>query len=319
MRPERWRQLDGILEAALSRAPPERAAFLDEACAGDQTLRDEVELLLGAHELAGSFIEKPAVEEHAALIASRTARLRPGDSVSHYQIVGQLGAGGMGEVYLARDARLGRRVALKVLPAELTGDGEHLRRFRREARAVSALNHPNIITIHEIGADGDTSFIATEFVEGETLRRRLRAGRPELARTLDIATQIVAALNAAHRSGIVHRDIKPENVMLREDGLVKVLDFGLAKLTEKKGDAAGGPRATVKTIPGAVMGTAAYMSPEQARGLEVDERTDIFSVGVVLYEMLAGGPPFAGETASDVLAAVLTAEPPPLDAATPAE
>lgn len=319
MRPERWQQLDRIFEAALDRAPQERAVFLDEACAGDQTLRSEVELLLDSHEQADSFIEKPAIEEHAALIASQTAQLRRGDSVEHYRIVGPLGAGGMGEVYLALDTRLGRRVALKVLPAGLTDDRERLHRFRKEARAVSALNHPNIITIHEIGADGDTNFIATEFVEGETLRRRLRSARPATAGTLDVVTQIAAALDAAHRSGVVHRDIKPENVMLREDGLVKVLDFGLAKLTEKEGGARPGTHSAVETLPGAVMGTAAYMSPEQARGLDVDARTDIFSLGVVLHEMLAGSLPFAGETAGDQMAAILTAEPAPLDADTPAE
>src|SRR6266496_935938 len=244
-------------------------------------------------------------------------------NISHYRIISKIGAGGMGEVYLAHDTTLNRRVALKVLPADLISNRERLHRFEQEARAASALNHPNIITIHEIGAEADTHFIATEFIEGETLWQRLQTARVEIAETLNIAIQIAAALDAAHRSGIVHRDIKPENVMLRADGLVKVLDFGLAKLTEKQDGVSANSqaptRALVKTLPGAVMGTVAYMSPEQARGLAVDARTDVFSLGVVLYEMLAGGLPFAGETASDMIAAILTCEPAPLDETTPLE
>ena len=244
-------------------------------------------------------------------------------NVSHYRIVSKIGQGGMGEVYLAHDTRLNRHVALKVLPADLISNRERLYRLEQEARAASALNHPNIITIHEIGADADTHFIATEFIEGETLRQRLQTARVGTADTLNIATQIAAALDAAHRSGIVHRDIKPENVMLRADGLVKVLDFGLAKLTEKRkgesSDSQTPTRALVKTNPGAVMGTVAYMSPEQARGLAVDMRTDVFSLGIIVYEMLAGKLPFAGATASDIMAAILTCEPAPLNETTPLE
>ena len=244
-------------------------------------------------------------------------------NVSHYRLISKIGRGGMGEVYLAHDTRLNRRVALKVLPADLISNRERLYRLEQEARAASALNHPNIITIHEIGADADTHFIATEFIDGETLRQRLQTARVGTADTLNIATQIAAALDAAHRSGIVHRDIKPENVMLRADGLVKVLDFGLAKLTEKQhgesSDSQTPTRALVKTHPGVVMGTVAYMSPEQARGLAVDVRTDIFSLGIVIYEMLAGRLPFAGATASDMMAAILTCEPAPLDETTPPE
>ncbi len=249
--------------------------------------------------------------------------LSPSTSLGRYEVLSQLGAGGMGEVYLAHDTRLNRRVALKVLPADLITNRERLRRFEQEAQAASALNHPNIITIHEIGAEGDTHFIATEFIEGETLRRRLQTTQVEIEETLNIATQIAAALDAAHRSRIVHRDIKPENVMVRADGLVKVLDFGLAKLAENKDDAPADTQAAtrvlVKTSPGVVMGTVAYMSPEQARGKEVDARTDIFSLGVVVYEMVTGRVPFGGETGSDVIAAILKAEPAPLDENTPAE
>ena len=192
--------------------------------------------------------------------------LSPGTSLGRYEIHSQLGAGGMGEVYLAHDTRLNRKVALKVLPADLVSNRERLHRFEQEAQAASALNHPNIITIHEVGAEGDTHFIATEFVDGETLRRKWQTTRLEAIETLNIATQIAAALDAAHRSNIVHRDVKPENVMVREDGIVKVLDFGLAKLTEKKDDATADSRAPtrslIKTSPGIVMGTVAYMSPE---------------------------------------------------------
>ncbi|MFN2516766.1 MAG: protein kinase [Pyrinomonadaceae bacterium] len=240
----------------------------------------------------------------------------PGTSLGRYKVLSLLGEGGMGEVYLSLDTRLNRQVALKVLPADLINNREPLHRFEQEAQAASALNHPNIITIHEIGTEGDTHFIATEFIEGETLRRKLQTTRLEIAETLNIVTQIAAALGAAHRSGIVHRDIKPENVMVREDGLVKVLDFGLAKLTEKKdsspADVGASTLTLIQTTPGLVMGTVAYMSPEQARGLEVDARTDIFSLGIVLYEMLTGGLPFAGETISDRIASILTTEPAPL-------
>jgi serine/threonine protein kinase len=249
--------------------------------------------------------------------------LTANSNLSHYRIISKIGKGGMGEVYLAHDTKLNRRVALKVLPAELISNRERLYRLEQEARAASALNHPNIITIHEIGADADTHFIVTEFIEGETLRQRLQTARVGTADTLNIATQIAAALDAAHRGGIVHRDIKPENVMLRADGLVKVLDFGLAKLTEKQegesSDSQTPTRALVMTNPGVVMGTVAYMSPEQARGLAVDVRTDVFSLGIMAYEMLAGRLPFAGATASDMMAAILTSEPAPLDETTPLE
>ncbi|MDQ3175910.1 MAG: protein kinase, partial [Acidobacteriota bacterium] len=235
---------------------------------------------------------------------------------NRYRILRQLGAGGMGEVYLALDAKLERHVALKLLPDKFILDKERLHRFVREAKAASALNHPNIITIHEIGEENGAHFIATEYIEGETLRRKLQTERLEIDETLSIAMQIAAALDAAHRNGIVHRDIKPENVMLREDELVKVLNFGLAKLTEKKDDATSDTEAPtqvlVKTTLGVVMGTTAYMSPEQARGREVDARTDIFSLGAVMYEMLTGRLPFAGETTADILGALLHKEPQPL-------
>jgi serine/threonine protein kinase/tetratricopeptide (TPR) repeat protein len=237
-----------------------------------------------------------------------------GQTLSHYRILSRIGAGGMGEVYLAEDTRLGRKVALKILRADFTQDEDRVRRFEQEARAASALSHPNILTIFDIGQDGSTHFIGTEFIEGETLRRILQRGRLEAEQSIEIATQIVAALQAAHRSGIVHRDIKPENIMVRSDGLVKVLDFGLAKLNETKDrepvEPEGPTRILFKTMPGLVMGTATHMSPEQVRGNEVDERSDIFSFGVVMYEMLVGQLPFTGDTMSDVIAAILKADPP---------
>lgn len=242
------------------------------------------------------------------------------ETISHYRIIKKLGAGGMGEVYLAEDTCLGRRVALKILSPEFTSDEERLRRFEQEARAASSLNHPNIITIHEVGLDADTRFIATEFIEGETLRRRLMSGKMSLRDALDVAIQVAGALDAAHRAGIVHRDVKPENIMLRPDGYVKVLDFGIVKLTEQFTEqysayTASPEEATVlmvNTDANMVMGSPSYMSPEQARGLKVDARTDIFSLGVVIYEMVAGKRPYDGETATDVIAAILDRNPPPL-------
>jgi serine/threonine protein kinase/tetratricopeptide (TPR) repeat protein len=322
MNPERWQRIKELFHAALARgAGVERRAFLDGACAGDEAVRAEVESLVAAHEREGDFLEAPAAGLVAEALLDEGAELEAGSLVSSYRIVGTLGEGGMGKVYLAEDARLGRRVALKLLPASFVEDSERVRRFEQEARAASALNHPNILTIHEIGSDGRLRFIATEFVEGSTLREHLRrrAGM-SVGEVLEVGIQIAAALSAAHAARIVHRDIKPENVMLRPDGYVKVLDFGLAKPTEQE-TARGGPKVTggdsfskalVDTTPGMVLGTARYMSPEQARGFEIDARTDVWSLGVVLYEMLAGRAPFEGPTNSDVMASVLQREPRPL-------
>ncbi len=241
-----------------------------------------------------------------------------GQTISHYRILSKLGAGGMGEVFLAEDERLGRKLALKILPEEFTQDADRVRRFEQEARAASGLNHPNIITIYEIGKltteAGALHFIATEFIEGETLRRRMSARKLKLDEAIEIAIQCLNALNTAHKAGIVHRDIKPENIMLRPDGYVKILDFGLAKLTEKSPQESGGDqeaptKSLFETQPGMVMGTVAYMSPEQARGQRVDGRTDIFSLGVVLYEMVSTRRPFNGPTTSDMIAALLVSEP----------
>ncbi len=315
MTPERWQEIDVLVQAALERRAEDRSAFLAQACSGDEALRREVESLISYEPQADAFLEQPAFAGSVEITADEQQRLLAGSALGRYRIKRRIGAGGMGEVYLAADTQLERTVALKVLPVEVAADRERMQRFVQEAKAVSALNHPNIITIHEIGQFDGTHFIAIEYVNGETLRERLQRESLTLAETLDLAVQIAAALAAAHEAGIVHRDIKPENIMLRADGLVKVLDFGLAKLTahrDEQLDGEAATRAQVQTQPGMILGTVAYMSPEQARGLAVDARTDIFSLGVVWYEMLAGRLPFAGETTSDVLAAILKNEPAPL-------
>ena len=277
-------------------------------------LRREVESLLSFHDLATSFIEKPAGDAAAEFLSERNVRLTPGMMVNRYKILGLLGKGGMGEVYLAEDTELHRRIALKVLPAGFTRDSDRVRRFVQEAHAASALNHPNIVTIHEIGRLDDVHFIVTEFIEGQTLREKFRTGGVPVTEALDVAIQVASALDAAHAAGIVHRDIKPENIMLRRDGYVKVLDFGLAKLAEHEKPSTDlvTAKEAVTTNPGIVMGTVNYMSPEQARGLDVDVRTDLWSLGAVLYEMITGRVPFGGETTSHVIVAILESDPAPL-------
>jgi serine/threonine-protein kinase len=330
MKPDRWRQIEHLYHAALERAPDGRAAFLDAASTGDRELRREVESLLAYDEPAANFITSPPDAVAAEMLAAEPAPAFIGSSIHQYRILSSLGRGGMGEVYLAEDTRLRRKVAVKLLPSEFMADAERVRRFEQEARAASALNHPNILIIHEIGKaptkEGGAHYIVSEFVAGETLRALIERGRLGIHQATAIAEQAACALSAAHQAGIIHRDIKPENVMLRPDGLVKVLDFGLAKLTEEeqgdKGRGGQGDNPFVplspcpplhlfsSTTPGMVMGTVSYMSPEQARGLRVDHRTDLFSLGVMLHEMVAGRRPFEGETASDVIAAILRAEPP---------
>jgi eukaryotic-like serine/threonine-protein kinase len=319
MTPERWQQVKAIFNSAIAHQPEERSLFLSEACAGDEELRNEVESLISSHEQSGEFIDEPAFHAAASLLAGERVELESGKTIGSYEVISFISRGGMGEVYLAEDKRLGRKVALKLLPASFTTDGDRLRRFEQEARAASALNHPNILTIYEVHHSDGMHIIATEFVEGETLRVRLNRAGLTLAETLNIAIQIADALSAAHKAGIVHRDIKPENIMLRPDGYVKVLDFGLAKLSEEASPvvAAEAPTIQVRTGSGIVIGTVGYMSPEQARGLKVDLRSDIFSLGAVIYEMLARRKPFEGETPSDTLASILKSEPPPLSRVAP--
>ncbi|MCI0336577.1 MAG: protein kinase [Acidobacteria bacterium] len=311
---ERWRQVKQIFQTAVEIPTAERAAWLAEACVDDPALLSEIESLIAVHKETGSFLETPAFE----LVPQNTL---VGESLGRYRIMELLGRGGMGEVYKAKDTTLGRDVAIKVLHSNLSIDQDRLRRFVQEARAASALNHPNIITIHEFGYEDGVHFIISEFIEGETLRRRIASERINAGEIPEIAMQITGALIAAHEAGIVHRDIKPENVMVRPDGLVKVLDFGLAKLIERRTfdtvmDAHEASEATTAVWGGGetgmVMGTFNYMSPEQARGQKLDARTDIFSLGVVLYEMAAGHSPFARATAADTIASILEKDPLPL-------
>lgn len=325
MTPEEWQRAKALFDAAMEREPEDRSAFLDEACSPtDDLVRREVETLLAAHEQSESFLESPAVVIRDASAAKRSI-LREGHMVGRYRVYAMLGSGGMGDVYLAEDPRLERKVALKLLPRSLGADPDRLRRFEQEARTASALSHPNVCVIYEVGeAEDDRRFIAMEYVEGNSLRRlleqhRVAGTRMSVGEMVDIGVQIASGLAAAHAAGIVHRDVKPENVMVRPDGLVKVLDFGLAKLAKQPtipGAQQNGR--SVDTEPGMVLGTVQYMSPEQARGLAVDERTDVWSLGAVLYELLAGHAPFEGETASDIMVAVLDREPHPLAALSPA-
>ncbi|MFN0108310.1 MAG: protein kinase domain-containing protein [Blastocatellia bacterium] len=319
MKADRWQQIDRLLDEAMALPPGERDAFLTHAAGDDEELRHEVASLLKAHDRAeGRFLDSPALEIAARGLAARREDSLIGKRFGAYQIISILGVGGMGEVYLARDERLGRRLALKILPSQFVADAGRIERFAREARAVSALNHPNIVTVYDIGQLDGAHFIAMEYVDGQTLREKIQVARHQSLNEKDvveIALQISAALAAAHEAGIIHRDIKPENLMMRRDDYIKVLDFGLAKLTENQRsllqtrEDGSDPAATT---PGAVLGTLRYMSPEQAMGEEVDGRSDIFSLGVALYELLTGSPPFKGDTPAAILDAVVHHAPLPL-------
>ncbi len=308
---EQWQRIYQLFGEVVELLPNERAQYLQKEC-DDQTIRAEVEGLLNANdEMAQdkTFLNTPALEVAAQALAEEQVTARIGNEIGHYKILALLGRGGMGEVFLAQDTKLHRNIALKLLPPEFTRDQERVQRFQQEARAASALNHPNIITIFAIDEIEGTQVLATEFIDGVTLRQRFSASAMTVSEAIDAAIQIANAVAAAHVAGIIHRDIKPENVMLRKDGIVKVLDFGLAKLnTSFEG------LQSFQTETGKVMGTPRYMSPEQIRGQVIDERADIFSFGVVLYEMLAGHVPFAGDTTADTIAAILEHEPAPLAA-----
>ena len=313
IRADDWGRIRAVFDVAVGLSGAERQAHVDRACAQDPELRRQVEALLGSHDRADTFLETPArvligepVDVPDEIVGRR---------IGSYQVESRIGAGGMGEVYLARDTNLNRPVALKLLSTRLSLDEDRLRRFRQEAHAVSALNHPNILVIHDFGDCDGRPFMVTEFVEGQTLRHRLRNAAMPIHEAVAIGQQVANALAAAHARGIVHRDVKPENVMVRPDGYVKVLDFGLAKLTDLPSGAEGNP--ALRTTPGLVLGTPRYMSPEQARGLELDARSDVWSLGAMLYEMVAGGPPFDGATSADLLAAILNAEPVPLELKAP--
>ena len=311
-----WENLKEIFHAAVALAPAERYSYLDRACDGTPSLRQAVESLIKSHEETSNFVDTPAYQAAAEMLVE-DLEFKSGQTLAHYRLLSLLGQGGMGKVYLADDTRLHRKVSLKFLSSSFAKDTQRLHRFEQEARAASALNHPNILTIHEIGEADGHRFIATEFIEGQTLRERLRSA-VDIDDALDIAIQVASALVAAHRVNIVHRDIKPENIMIRkDDGLVKLLDFGLAKLSVSRAVATGPvdteaeTRMRANTAPGVVMGTVAYMSPEQARGDTVDERTDSWSLGVVLFEMVAGCSPFVAGTSNEVISAILAKTPAP--------
>ncbi|HEU5238219.1 MAG TPA: serine/threonine-protein kinase, partial [Pyrinomonadaceae bacterium] len=313
MTPVRWQQIDQLFKAALACERPQREEFLAAKCDGDEPLRREVESLLSSLEEADDFIETPAGDVAAELLGTHRSTYEPGQQIQNYRIVSQLGSGGMGEVYLAEDIRLKRKVALKLLPPHFTANPDRVRRFEREARAASALNHPNIVTIYEIGNSNTAHFIATEFVDGKTLRQLINEKPFTLHETLNVSIQVADALSGAHAAGIVHRDIKPENIMIRRDGYVKILDFGLAKLTEQQTNESDLERPTLlQSNPGLVMGTVQYMSPEQARAKNVGVGTDIWSLGIVMYELLTGQVPFTGETTSHVMVSLMEDELPPL-------
>ena len=298
MKSDRWRHITEIFHAAIAREPDSRDAFLTDACRQDPSLREEVERLLASHQEAGTFGE--------TAVAGPAPHLTPGTSFGPYVVGTLIGAGGMGEVYRARDPKLGRDVAIKVLPADVTGDPDRLSRFTREARLLASLNHPNVGAIYELEDAGAVRGLVLELIDGPTLADRLAGGALPQREAFGIARQIAAALEAAHEKGIVHRDLKPANVKITPAGVVKVIDFGIAKVDSAITSL---DKPATATATGLVIGTAAYMSPEQARGGPIDKRTDIWAFGCVLYEMLTGRQPFDARTASDQIARVLEHEP----------
>ena len=306
---ERWAKVKAVYQAALDEEPAERAAFVREACGKDDGLRGEVESLLAYGGAAEAFLESPAIEMTARELGS-AVRTLVGRTLSHYTVERLLGAGGMGEVYLARDPRLDRPVALKILPVDLAANPDRMHRFVREARSASALNHPNVATIYDIGESDGICFIAMEYIEGSTVADAI-AGRPMTATAIiDIAMQVSEALDAAHEKRITHRDIKPANLMITPQGRVKVLDFGIAKTTASDYvPADNAPTVATSTAVGAVIGSLAYMSPEQVAGRDVDARSDIFSLGTALYEMATGRLPFTGSTKEETINRILHAQP----------
>lgn len=309
-----WQQVKQILEAALDTPPPDRPAYLDRACAGDPELRAEVESLLKAHERAGDFLDSPAAE--LALNDPATEPVRVGRHIGSYLVEEAIGRGGMGLVYKAKDTRLGRSVALKFMPRRLAASPDAVRRFSREARAASALNHPNVCTIHGVDEVGGEPFIIMEFLQGQTLKQVVAQGPLPGSRILEIATQLTGALQAAHSLGIIHRDIKPANIFVTDQGQAKILDFGVAKLEARRRAASAGSEGGLteseqQTVEGVAVGTLAYMSPEQARGEELDGRSDLFSLGAVMYEMATGHTAFQGATTAVLHDAILNRDPPP--------
>ena len=313
MTPERWARVQSVFAGALEQSPHDRARFLKDSCDGDSVLRQEVESLLASHDSVSSeFLGAPADRDAGQALA-------PGGRVGAYEILGPIGRGGMGEVYRARDRKLDRDVAIKVLPAHLSSSPAAHSRFEREAKAVAALSHPNILSIFDFGFEGGIAYAVTELLQGETLRAKLEIGPMSTRTAVDYALQMAKGLAAAHERGIVHRDLKPENIFVSKDGHLKILDFGLAKREEKvaPGEETSAPTASGQTEPGTVMGTVGYMSPEQVRAITADHRSDVFSFGAILYEMLAGRRAFRKDTAGDTLAAILRDEPAALPLGTP--
>ncbi len=320
MTPEQYQRIGALFDEALEQAPEQRNAWLRQACGADAGLRVAVENLLKHHQNAEEFLDQPALQMAAKMLAQAPAARLEGQQVGHYQIHSLLGAGGMGQVYQARDTRLDRAVAIKVLPASFASDPDRLRRFELEAKATGALNHPNILTIHDTGAHEGTPYIVTELLEGTELRALLKDGPLPLRQALDYARQIAQGLAAAHEKGITHRDLKPANLFVTNEGRVKILDFGLAKLNPIKlvGSAEAETMMQVpQTEPGVVMGTVGYMSPEQVRGQAADHRSDIFSFGIILYEMLTGRRAFQGDTFAEVMAAIVKEDPLDISATNP--
>ncbi len=313
MTPERWQQIEQLYHAALEREAGARAGFLAESCAGDEDLLTEVETLLAEEQQAATFIEKPALHLAAHVLAAEQNHPMVGAMVGCYQILSLLGTGGMGEVFRALDTSLGREVAVKLLLPAFSRDPDRVRRFEQEARAAGMLNHPNILTIYAVGNHEGCPYLVSELLEGETLRDRLGGNALPPLKAVDYALQMVRGLAAAHEKRIVHRDLKPENLFITKDGRVKILDFGLAKLTQP---VAGG-HDQARTESGTIMGTAGYMSPEQVRGQTADHRADIFSLGVILYEMLSGNRPFQRDSLVESMNAILHEKPPRLSQAAP--
>ena len=310
MTPERWEQIHDVLEKALELAPGERSAFLNQACSSDPSLRQEVETLLASSDdVRSSFLLQ---------FSAPRVTLTAGTKLGEYEVKSLLGSGGMGEVYRARDSRLGRDVAIKVLPSFLSADSERLRRFEQEARAAAALNHPNILAVYQMGTYEGAPYLVSELLEGETLREPMKRGRLSVRRAIDYGVQIARGLAAAHEKGIVHRDLKPENLFVTKDGRVKILDFGLAKLTQPQSSSEHSALThTEGTEAGVVMGTVGYMSPEQVRGQGADHRADIFAFGAILYEMLAGKRAFQKPTSPETMTAILNEDPPGISEVTP--